>query len=66
MSNEIDPNTQIRKLPYRILRDIAGLLDIPSNKDWKALIAEMPDGKYTPVEVLIFCFLSLMHTFIHL
>ncbi|XP_065672502.1 mucosa-associated lymphoid tissue lymphoma translocation protein 1 isoform X4 [Hydra vulgaris] len=54
MDNQINPNTQIRKLPYRILRDIAALLDIPGNRDWKALIAQMPDNKYTPAQISMF------------
>ncbi|XP_047139673.1 mucosa-associated lymphoid tissue lymphoma translocation protein 1 isoform X1 [Hydra vulgaris] len=54
MDSQINPNTQIRKLPYRILRDIAALLDIPGNRDWKALIAQMPDNKYTPAQISMF------------
>ena len=48
-----DPNLQIRKLPYRIHLELSRLLDIPGEKDWRSLIAVLPDGMYTTNQVSI-------------
>ena len=42
---------QIRKLPYKIQRKLADILDIPGIMDWRALISEMPENAYTPIQV---------------
>lgn len=46
-----DPKLQIRKLPYRIHLELSRLLDIPGEKDWRSLIAVLPDGMYTTNQV---------------
>ena len=46
-----NPRLQIRKLPYRIHRELSRLLDIPGDKDWKALVAVLPDGMYSRDQV---------------
>ena len=48
-----DPKLQIRKLPYRIHLELSRLLDIPGEKDWRSLIAVLPDGMYTTNQVSI-------------
>ena len=46
------PNsTGIRRLPYRTLRELASLLDIPGLHDWRALVAALPENFYTLAEV---------------
>ena len=46
-----DPRLQIRKLPYRIHRELSKLLDIPGDKDWTALASVLPDGMYSRDQV---------------
>ena len=48
-----DPKLQIRKLPYRIHRELSKLLDTPGDKDWKALVSVLPDGMYTRSQVCL-------------
>ena len=47
-----DPRLQIRKLPFRIFRELSQLLDIEGNKDWKALAAALPDGMFSGPQVV--------------
>lgn len=51
VTKTISPELQIRKLPYRISKELSEILDIPGPRDWKALIAELPDGTYTRGQV---------------
>ena len=51
-----DPKLQIRKLPYRIHRELSILLDTPGDKDWRALVSVLPDGMYSRSQV---CWKSL-------
>lgn len=44
-------NEQIRHLPYGTLHKLAQLLDIPGQRNWKALISAMPSNLYKPEEV---------------
>ncbi|XP_065059828.1 mucosa-associated lymphoid tissue lymphoma translocation protein 1-like isoform X2 [Rhopilema esculentum] len=46
-----DPRLQIRKLPFRILRELSQLLDIEGDKDWKALAAALPDGMFSGPQI---------------
>ncbi|CAH3033023.1 unnamed protein product [Pocillopora meandrina] len=47
-------NMQIRHLPYGTLHKLAQLLDIPGQRNWKALISAMPSNLYKPEEVSAF------------
>ncbi|XP_028399099.1 mucosa-associated lymphoid tissue lymphoma translocation protein 1-like [Dendronephthya gigantea] len=47
----MDINTQLRKLPYGTLSKLDQYLELPSDKDWKALIAVMPSDRYTQGQV---------------
>lgn len=51
----ITPELQIRHLPFKVLRELGSILDIPGPRDWKALIAEIPceDG-YSKAEIYKF------------
>ena len=44
-------STGIRRLPYRTIRELASLLDIPGSHDWRALVAVLPENFYTHAEV---------------
>lgn len=44
-------STEIRRLPYRTIRDLASLLDIHGLHDWRALVAVLPENFYTHAEV---------------
>jgi hypothetical protein len=44
-------NTQIRKLPYGTLQKLERYLEPASDKDWKALISVMPQGRYDRSQV---------------
>ena len=48
----ITPDLQLRRLPYRVLREMSEILDIPGPRGWKSLIAEL-DIEYTRGEVNI-------------
>lgn len=54
MVNQITPDLQVRSLPYRALRQLAELLDIPGPHDWKSLISELPSGAYTRGQIARF------------
>ena len=49
-SNEIYLNTQIRKLPFHKLRKLDRYLET-GDRNWKALISVMPEGRYDQSEV---------------
>ncbi|XP_071507440.1 mucosa-associated lymphoid tissue lymphoma translocation protein 1-like [Diadema antillarum] len=54
MHPSLNPDLIITDLPYKILDQLAGLLDIPdgTNKPyWKALIAVIPGNIYTDVQI---------------
>ncbi|XP_071482159.1 uncharacterized protein [Diadema antillarum] len=54
MHPSLNPDIIITDLPYKILDQLAGLLDIPdgTNKPyWKALIAVIPGNIYTDVQI---------------
>ena len=41
VQQNITPDLRLGKLPYRILKELASILDIPGSRDWKALGAEL-------------------------
>ena len=50
MHPNFDPEMVITKLPFKIMDQLSGLLDIPDGSGrpyWKALIAVLPDDMYT-------------------
>ena len=56
VQERLTPSTEVRKLPYKTLKELADLLDLcdQSGMDpyWKCLAAELPSSyKYTPVVV---------------
>ena len=55
VQQNITPELQIRHLHYKIIKELGLILDVPGPRDWKALIAEIPDG-YTTGEVSILIF----------
>ena len=48
---------QIRELPSKIYKELSSLLDIPGEKDWKALVSVLPEGIYSKSQV----FYELQH-----
>ena len=56
-----NPKMEIRELPTKIYKELCSLLDIPGEKDWKALVSVLPDGIYSKSQV--FC--ELQHFFIN-
>ena len=55
MVQQITPDLRLGKLPYRTLKELASILDIPGSRDWKALGAELEI--YNRGEVIYLAFL---------
>eukprot|EP00057_Strongylocentrotus_purpuratus_P027011 XP_011681485.1 PREDICTED: hemicentin-1 [Strongylocentrotus purpuratus] len=54
MHANIDPETVITKLPFKVMDELSGLLDIPDGSGrpyWKALIAVLPGDMYTDIQI---------------
>lgn len=41
VQQNITPDSRLIKLSYKVLRQLAEILDIPGPRDWKALAAEV-------------------------
>ena len=41
VQQEITLDLRLCKLPFRVFRELASILDIPGPRDWKALAAEL-------------------------
>jgi len=50
VQHNITPDLQIRKLPYKVLRELSEILDIPGPRNWQSLIGEL-DIEYTRGQV---------------
>jgi len=46
-----NPKMQIRELPSKIYKELSSLLEMPGEKDWKALVSVLPDGIYSKIQV---------------